>query len=299
MRVGVGLPSTVPGANGALVIEWARRADAGLFSSLGVLDRLVYDSYDPLTALAAAAAVTQRVLLATTIIIGPLHNDALLAKMAASIEALSNGRLVLGLAVGARKEDYDAAGIAYQTRGKRLSEQLSTLRALWEDGSINPTAARSGGPQLLVGGLSNQGFARVARYADGYVHGGGPPRAFARAADKVRAAWYDAGRPGRPQFWAQGYFALGNEHIEAAGTRYLKDYYAFTGPFAERIAAGLLTSPQAIAQFMRGYEEAGCDELVLFPTVPDLDQLEQLADTLNGLGRKHPHGPRSVDRIAL
>src|SRR5437667_451231 len=183
MRVGIGLPSTLPETDGTLVIEWAKRADAGLFSCLGVLDRLVYDSYDPLAAFAAAAAVT--------------------------------------------------------------------------------------------------------------------PRAFARAADKARAAWYDSGRPGKPQLWAQGYFALGNEHIEAAGTRYLKDYYAFTGPFAERIAAGLLTSPQAIAQFMRGYEEAGCDELVLFPTVPDLEQLEQLADTLNGLGRKHPHRPRSVDRIAL
>ncbi len=295
MRVGVGLPSTVPGADGALIIEWARRADAGPFSSLGVLDRLVYDSYDPLTALAAASAVTQRVLLATTIVIGPLHSDALLAKMAVSIDALSNGRLVLGLAVGARKEDYDAAGIAYQTRGKRLSEQLSALRTLWEDGAISPTAARPGGPQLLVGGLSDRGFARMARYANGYVHGGGPPRAFARVADKARAAWFDAGRPGRPQLWAQGYFALGNEHIEAAGTHYLRDYYAFTGPFAERIAAGLLTSPQAIAQFIRGYEEAGCDELVLFPTVPDMDQLEQLADILNGLGRNHTH---SVHRIA-
>ena len=149
---------------------------------------------------------------------------------------------------------------------------------------------------MLVGGLSDRGFARMARYADGYVHGGGPPRAFARVADKARAAWFDAGRPGRPQLWAQGYFALGNEHIEAAGTHYLRDYYAFTGPFAERIAAGLLTSPQAIAQFIRGYEEAGCDELVLFPTVPDLDQLEQLADILIGLGRKHTH---SVGRIAL
>ena len=296
MRVGIGLPSTLPGADGTLVIEWARRADAGPFSSLGVLDRLVYDSYDPLTALAAAAAVTQRVLLATTIVIGPLHNDTLLAKTAASVDALSHGRLVLGLAVGARKEDYSAAGITYQTRGKRLSEQLSTLRALWEDGSISPKAARAGGPQLLVGGLSDQGFARVARYADGYVHGGGPPRAFARAADKARAAWYDSGRPGKPQLWAQGYFALGNEHIEAAGTRYLKDYYAFTGPFAERIAAGLLTSPQAIAQFMRGYEEAGCDELILFPTVPDLAQLEQLADILNALGRNRAH---TVDRITL
>ena len=65
----------------------------------------------------------------------------------------------------------------------------------------------------------------------------------------------------------------------------MKDYYAFTGPFAEKIAAGLLTSPQAIAQFIRGYEEAGCDELILFPTVPDLDQLHQLADILKGLGR--------------
>src|SRR5437899_6561263 len=282
MRVGVGLPTGIPGTDGQLVIEWARRADAGPFSSLGVIDRLVYGNYEPLTGLAAAAAVTQRVLLATTIVIGPLHNNALLAKVAASIDALSGGRLVLGLAVGARKEDYDAAGIDYRTRGKRLTEQLATLRSLWEDGSLNPKTARARGPELLIGGLSDQGFARVARYADGYVHGGGPPKAFARAADKARAAWYDAGRPGKPQLWAQGYFALGDDAVQQAGYSYLKEYYAFTAPFAERIAAGLLTNPQAIAQFMRGYEEAGCDELVLFPTVPDLAQLDKLPDILDG-----------------
>ncbi|QBD77841.1 LLM class flavin-dependent oxidoreductase [Ktedonosporobacter rubrisoli] len=284
MHVGVGLPTGVPGAKGQLVIEWARRADEGPFSSLGVVDRLVYDSYEPLTALAAAAAVTRRLKLATTIVIGPLHTTAMLAKMAASLDALSDGRLVLGLAVGARKEDYDAAGIAYRGRGKRFSEQLSMLRSAWEEHTFGPLAARSRGPDLLIGGLSDQGFARVARYADGYVHGGGPPRAFARAADKARAAWRDAGRPGKPQIWAQGYFALGEQAAEA-GAAYLKDYYAFTGSFAARIAAGLLTSPQAIAQFIRGYEEAGCDELILFPTVPDLAQLEQLAAVLQMLGR--------------
>jgi len=197
----------------------------------------------------------------------------LLAKVAASVDALSNGRLVLGLAVGARQEDYEAAGIEYRSRGKRLSEQLATLRSLWEEGAIGPKAGRPNGPELLVGGLSDQGFTRVARYADGYVHGGGPPKAFSRAADKVRAAWSDAERPGKPQLWAQGYFALGEDAAEV-GYRYMKDYYAFTGAFAEKIAAGLLTSPQEIAQFMRGYEEAGCDELVLFPTVPDIAQLE-------------------------
>src|SRR6266566_4661467 len=163
MRVGVGLPTGIAGTDGQLVIEWARRADAGPFSSLGVIDRLVYGNYEPLTVLAAAAAVTRRVLLATTIVIGPLHNTSLLAKVAASIDALSEGRLVLGLAVGARKEDYEAAGVEYGSRGKRLSEQLALLRSLWEEGAIGPKAARARGPELLVGGLSDAGFARLAR----------------------------------------------------------------------------------------------------------------------------------------
>src|SRR5260221_5957769 len=112
MRVGVGLPSTLPGADGSLVLEWSRRADAGPFSSLGVLERLVYGSFDPLVALAAVAPLTRRVRLATTIVVSPLRSTALLAKRAATLDALSGGRLVLGVAVGARKEDYDAAGVA-------------------------------------------------------------------------------------------------------------------------------------------------------------------------------------------
>jgi len=286
MRVGIGLPGTIPGADGQLLTAWAKQADEGPFSSLGTLDRLVYDSYDPLVMLSAAAAVTESVRLATTIIIAPLHSTALLAKFAASVHALSNGRLVLGLAVGARHEDYKAAGIAYSSRGRRLSEQLATLRAIWEEEEMVPPSPLHREPELLLGGLSDASFARVARYADGYVHGGGPPRTFVRAADKAHAAWFDAGRPGRPQLWAQGYFALGSAATIEAGANHLRDYYAFTGPFAEKIAAGLLTTPQAIAQFLRGYELAGCDEMILFPTVPDLSQLQQLADVLHGLGRR-------------
>jgi alkanesulfonate monooxygenase SsuD/methylene tetrahydromethanopterin reductase-like flavin-dependent oxidoreductase (luciferase family) len=133
----------------------------------------------------------------------------------------------------------------------------------------------------LIGGLSNQTFTRVALYADGYVHGGGPPKAFAGAAKKVMAAWTDAGRPGRPRLWGQGYFAFGDA-IES-GANYLRDYYAFTGPFAEKIAAGLLTTPEAITRFIRGYEEEGCDELIIFPTVADIDQLKRLANLVAGL----------------
>lgn len=278
MRVGVGLPSGIPGANRELVLDWAREADAGPFSSLGVVDRLVYDSLDPLITLAAVAGTTTRIALATTIITGPLHNDTLLAKMAASLDALSGGRLVLGLAIGARKEDYDAAGIDYRTRGKRLTEQLTSLRTLWEEAAICPRPTNGPGPAILIGGLSDAGYARMSRYADGYVHGGGPPRSFARAADKARAAWRDAGRPGEPLLWAQGYFALGSDAEVQAGRRYMRDYYGFLGPFAERIANELLVTPQAIAQFLRGYQEAGCDEVVLFPAIPDMHQLHRLAN---------------------
>ncbi|MDQ2715929.1 MAG: LLM class flavin-dependent oxidoreductase [Chloroflexota bacterium] len=286
MRIGIGLPTVIPAVEGQLIVEWARAADEGPFSSLGVFDRLLYDSYDPLISLAAAAAVTRRVRLATSIIIGPLRDTAILAKEVASLDAISGGRLVLGLAVGARKDDYAAAGIEYHTRGRRFSEQLGALRSLWEDATLSPTAARRSGPELLVGGLSDQSFTRMTRYADGYIHGGGPPKAFERAADKARAAWSDAGRIGRPLLWAHGYFALGTENTIETGARNLKDYYAFTGPFAAKVAAGMLTSPQTVAQFVRGYEEAGCDELILFPAVADLTQLTALAAILTDLGRQ-------------
>lgn len=281
MRVGIGLPSTVPAASGSLILDWARRADGGPFSSLAVLDRVVYDSYDPLAVLAAAAAITTHVRLATNIIIGPLRNTALLAKSAASIHALSGGRLVLGLAVGARQQDYEATGVPYNTRGRRLAEQLDGMRAIWEELAIGPRTQALGAPRLLIGGGSDQAFARIARYADGYMHGGGPPRAFARAADKARAAWSDAGRPGLPELWGQGYFALGDE-ASAAGADYLRDYYAFTGPFAEKIAAGLLTTREQLLELVHGYEEAGCDELILFPARASMEELNCLIDVIGG-----------------
>lgn len=282
MRVGVGLPTTFPGLSGRLIVDWAQSAEAQGLGSLGVLDRVAYDGFDPLAALAAASAVTSRIQLVTMIIVGPLRNTTLLARQSLSVHALSGGRLSLGVAVGARKDDYDAVGIEYNTRGRRLAEQLALIRDLWEQRQMAIPLDMPSTPDLLVGGGSDITFARVARYADGYVHGGGPPRAFSRAADKARAAWADAGRPGMPRLWGQGYFALGDDATIAAGIAYMREYYAFTGPYVERIIAELLTTPQSVAQFVRGYAEAGCDDLVLFPAVAHPDQLVRLAAILAG-----------------
>jgi alkanesulfonate monooxygenase SsuD/methylene tetrahydromethanopterin reductase-like flavin-dependent oxidoreductase (luciferase family) len=275
VNVGIGLPTTVPGATGELVLEWARRADEGPFSSLGVLDRVAYDSFEPFAALAAAAGATRRIRLATMIAIGPLRPTGLLVKQAASLNALSGRRLTLGLALGARADDYEAAGVELRGRGRKLAEQLAYIRGGVDADRVGPTRD---GIELLVGGGSGQAFARMARYADGYAHGGGPPRAFAGAATRAVAAWNDLGRPGRPQLWGQGYFGFADAE---RSSDYLLDYYAFTGPFAERVAAGNLTSARALKDFVRGYEEAGCDELVLFPTVADIGELDRLREALS------------------
>jgi hypothetical protein len=76
---------------------------------------------------------------------------------------------------------------------------------------------------------------------------------------------------------------LGDEDTEARGLAYMRDYYAFTGPFAEKIAEGLLRTPQQIAGQVRGYAEAGCDELVLLPAVADLEQVDRLAEVVAAL----------------
>jgi alkanesulfonate monooxygenase SsuD/methylene tetrahydromethanopterin reductase-like flavin-dependent oxidoreductase (luciferase family) len=209
------------------------------------------------------------------IAIGPLRATALLAKQAATVHALSGGRLTLGLAIGARGEDYEAAGVDSRGRGPKLSEQLAYLRGGVDEDRVGPSRE---GIELLVGGGSGPALARMARYADGYAHGGGPPRAFASAAARAQAAWTDLGRPGRPRLWGQGYFALGD--VER-GNAYLRDYYAFTGPVEERIVAANLTSARAIKDFVRGYEEAGCDELVLLPTVGDVEELDRLAEAVS------------------
>lgn len=279
MKIGVGLPTTMSGLSGEQLTEWARRADGGPFDCLGCLDRVAYQNYEPFVALAAAAAVTKRIRLATMIVIAPLRNTVLLAKQAASLDALAPGRFTLGLAVGARGEDYEVSRLEARGRGRRFAEQLEEIRNVWEDGKVGPRVSGRG-PQILVGGSSGEALARMARYADGYVHGGGPARAFAGAVARAKAAWTDMGRPGVPALWGMGYFALG-EGVAQPGAEYLRHYYAFTGPFAEKIAAGNLTSPGAIVDFIRGYEDAGCDELILFPTVPQIEQLERLGDVIH------------------
>ena len=102
MRIGVGLPNTIPGTPGSRLVDWAREAESMGFSTLATIGRLVFPTYEELQALTAAAAVTDRIGLFTNVAIGPVYDRAMLAKLAAGVDQISGGRFVLGLATGWR-----------------------------------------------------------------------------------------------------------------------------------------------------------------------------------------------------
>ena len=286
MDIGIGLPNTVPGTEGRTLVDWAKYAEEAGFSTLGTIGRLVYPNYEELTTLSAAAAVTSQIRLTTGVLLAPLYtNSALLAKQAASLDRLSGGRLVLGLGLGGRDDDFAASGVSTQGRGRRLEEQVAMMKRVWSGeefgyaGGIGPEPARPGGPEIILGGSTEASFRRVARLADGWIMGGGPPDMFAQAAAGVDQAWQDAGRPGRPRKLTLAYFGLGPEaRSQAEG--YLLHYYGWLGEIANMIAGGAAVSPEMVKSYVAAFEAGGCDEIIFVPTASRLDQVSLLAEAI-------------------
>ncbi|WP_329081883.1 MULTISPECIES: LLM class flavin-dependent oxidoreductase [unclassified Streptosporangium] len=282
MDVGVGLPTTVHGVNGSTVLEWARRAEARGLSSLGVLDRLVAGNQEPVVTLAAAAAVTRRIRLATTILIAAYRGGAaVLAKQLATVDELSGGRLTVGVAAGGRADDFEATGEAYGRRGRRLDALVTEMREIWAGegpgGGIGPRPVLPGGPPIWVGGHTDAALRRAARLGQGWIAGGSSSVPYPELVARARAAWQAEGRTDRPRMVALAYFSLGTAGPREAVT-HMRRYYAQAGPYADRAAAQTVTTESALQRTLKEYESAGCDELILFPCSGDPDQVDLLAE---------------------
>ena len=282
MDIGIGIPNSVRGTTGPQLLEWARRSEAAGFSSLGTIGRVAYPSYEELTVLAAAGAVTERIGLMSNILLAPTRSTAELAKQAATVHELTGGRLTLGVATGGRADDYALTGRDFATRGRRFDDQLSELRRAFAgeplaDGSapVVPDAARP--VPIVIGGTSDAAIRRTVEFGTGWTAGGVPPQMVAPFVERVRTAWRDAGRTGSPRIVALNYFGLGDTEDRSRG--YLLDYYGFLGPdFAEMIAGGAHRSAEAIRNVVAAFVEAGVDELILDPTVGDPAQVDLLAE---------------------
>jgi alkanesulfonate monooxygenase SsuD/methylene tetrahydromethanopterin reductase-like flavin-dependent oxidoreductase (luciferase family) len=280
MNIGLGLPISDPAA----LLDWARRADAGPFTTLGLLDRLVYDNPEPLVTLAAIAGTTSRIRVQTEVLLAPLRQPALLAKQAATLDRISGGRLVLGLGVGdaRRQQDHMAAGTDVHTRGRRLDEQMAILRRVWSGqpagdgvGPIGPAPARTTGPEVLFGGFQPAALERGARWGDGFLLAGSPawaPSLFGAA----RQAWHSAGRHGDPRIVAQVNVAVGPQDVIDDARTAIAGYYAFTGD--DHAVDGLLTTPSQIRSALAQFADLGADEVMLYCWARDPGQVDRLAD---------------------
>lgn len=277
MDVAIGLPNAVPGTTGAQLVEWARRAEARGFSSLGTIDRIAYPNLEPLVSLAVAAAVTERIGLATTVLLGPLRRSPVaLAKQVASIHKVSGGRMTLGIGLGGREDDYEVAGVEMRTRGKDLDAMLERMREVWAGEEMGPETDTH--PRVLVGGSVEASFERAARFADGWIAAGAPAEQFAEWRPGFEAAWSAAGRSEPPQNAALAYYSLGDRAEEDA-RGYLTDYYAWLGKdVADFIVGAAAKDPEAVQRTLAAFEAAGCQELFLFPSSSEPQQVDLLAD---------------------
>jgi alkanesulfonate monooxygenase SsuD/methylene tetrahydromethanopterin reductase-like flavin-dependent oxidoreductase (luciferase family) len=283
MKIGIGLPNPVPGTPGRTLVEWARSAEDRGFSSLATIDRIAYPSYESIIALTAAAAVTERIGVLTNVLLAPTRNPVLLAKEAASLDQISNGRFVLGIAPGSRPDDYEAVGHDFRSRGKRMDSDLELMHRVWKGELVNgalkpigPTPVNGERVPILIGGYSDKAIERTVRWGIGWTVGGAPPETGGPFAERVRQAWKEAGREGEPRIVGLVYFALGDRAAEKA-LAYLSDYY---GDFGPRIAERIPTTPDALRDVVKRFEDFGFDELLLDPTSNDVTQVDLAADAV-------------------
>jgi alkanesulfonate monooxygenase SsuD/methylene tetrahydromethanopterin reductase-like flavin-dependent oxidoreductase (luciferase family) len=255
-----------------LIGRWAAEAERGGFDSVGVIDRLIYDNLDPVTALAAAAASTVRIELTTTVVnVCWRGNAVLLAKQLSSVDRLSDGRLTAGLGMGGWPADYEASGVPLAGRGALFDASLAEVMRTWQGSGVPP--------RILVGGTVKASFARAARdMSQGWVAPLFDLGLLEAGAAGVGRAWAEAGRGGRPRIVTGRYFSLGPDADETAD-EYIHHYYG--GEFFEPARADTLTTTERIHRELVRLSAAGCDDVLLYPCSGDIGHVSLLARAMS------------------
>jgi alkanesulfonate monooxygenase SsuD/methylene tetrahydromethanopterin reductase-like flavin-dependent oxidoreductase (luciferase family) len=285
------LPTMLPHGR-AEVLAWCRAVDEGPWASLAVPERITYTSHALVPQLAAAAVLTERVRLWTTIVVLPARDAVMTAKELASVDRLCEGRLTVGVGVGGREHDYRAVGASFARRWDRLDEQVATMRRIWLGDPpfagadpVGPPPVQPGGPPFVSGAMGPKAVTRAARWAAG-VDGAwtldGDEEAVRASFRMVTDAWAEAGRPDPPHLSTSIWYALGPDAEERL-RRYAHDYLVIFGEEAGAYgAAGVACfTAEALRRAVEQIARAGADELFLVPTTVDPTELDRTRDALS------------------
>jgi probable F420-dependent oxidoreductase len=263
------------------VLDSARQAEAAGIDGLFAGDHVTFHGLgnDGLVNLAPIAAVTNRLLLRTSVYLLPLRPPVLVALQCAMLDQLSGGRFSLGVGVGGEDpREFHALGIDPATRGRRTDEALRLLRRLWsensvtfrgrhfqlEDVSLEPKPASAQGIRILVGGRSDAALRRTGRYGDGWTGIWVSVRRFLEAREKIGEAALAAGRDVEAiEMGLQVWFSTHSDREVARailGSR-MEDFYHLPFESFERYAA--FGEPEAVAEYIAPYIEAGAKHIHL------------------------------------
>src|SRR5690242_11866238 len=135
-NIGFCMVNPAPEINPGHVVQVARKCEEIGLHSMWALDRVVYDNLEPLTLLGAAAAVTSKIRLGTSVLLAALRPPAALAKTVATLDFISNGRVTLGIGFGSRQNDFTSTGAPWEHRGSRAEELVDVMKRLWGGESV-------------------------------------------------------------------------------------------------------------------------------------------------------------------
>lgn len=281
----------------------ARRAEELGFDSLWVWDHILLGSKHPfpfldsLSVLAALTSLTERVLLGTGILVLPVRDPVVLAKVTSTIDVMSDGRLVLGVASGWYQKEFEACGIPFNDRGKIFVRNLEVLNRFWTEGSVDGTAdgmtfnravmlpkpVRRPRPPVLIGGYVDRVLRRVATRSDGWLTYFYTPESFASAWKKIHSFAEGAGRdPSELTNVAQLPICI-DSSFESAD-RKIKDFiarYFDVAPWSEStIESALRGTVEQCAEQLQKHLDAGVQHVCFVPNEYDADQIERIASEL-------------------
>lgn len=195
------VPNFAPGTDPDMLRQWAQTLEGLGFDLLMVSDHIAVTPdvaeqypapfYEPFTTLSWLAGLTRRVRLGTTVLIVPYRHPLLTARMAANLNRLSGGRLVLGVGVGWARQEFEALGVPFRRRGALTDEYLQTMRDAWRNSDDYDTAAIP----IWVGGNSDAGIRRAVLLGDAWHPLRLTPGWLAKAAGRLKATADELGRP--------------------------------------------------------------------------------------------------------
>jgi probable F420-dependent oxidoreductase len=294
VKVGICLPHYGRPIEPSRLVQIAARAEEAGLDSLWVTDHvilprdvpLIYrsDMLDPLAVLPWLAGVTERIALGTSVIVLPYRSPLPVAKLLASVDVLSGGRLIVGVAVGWVEGEFAALGVPFRERGRRTDEAIQLFREVWTQEhpeirtaghhltglTASPMPLQKPRPPILVGGASDAALRRAARLGDGWHASGMPPGAFRAGARAVANHWKDAGREGEPQLSLRIPILIEGIHRPAVDAALLGTRHVLRGPIA------------AVVRELRQYRSAGCEHVALevsYSTYPAiLDTIDVVAE---------------------